>query len=82
MKLKVNTPAAQPVIPETGYVRIAQILGCQRRGWVPILAISRSALYLWIRDGRWPAPQKLGAKIVAWEASVVRDALEGMKGSL
>jgi hypothetical protein len=27
-------PALQPVIPEQGFVRVAQLLGCRRRGWV------------------------------------------------
>lgn len=67
-----------PVIPTEGYVREAQLLGCRRRGWVPILPLSRSGLRLWIKAGRWPAPQKLGPKVIAWKASVVREALEGM----
>jgi prophage regulatory protein len=69
---------SQPVLPEEGYVRISQLLGCRRRGIVPILPLSRSGLYAWIRDGRWPAPQRLGKKIVAWKSTVVREALEGM----
>jgi prophage regulatory protein len=70
-------PASQPVLPEYGYVRVAQLLGCRRRGLIPILPISRSCLYAWIREGRWPAPQKLGSKVIAWDAAVVREALAG-----
>jgi prophage regulatory protein len=74
-KLKVST---QPVIPAEGYIRESQLLGCARRGWVAILPISRSGLRLWIRQGRFPAPQKLGPKVIAWPAEVVRKALESL----
>jgi prophage regulatory protein len=76
----MSKPKAQPVIPAEGLVRVSQLLGCRRRGLVPILPISRSGLYAWIRDGRFPAPMKLG-KVIAWDAAVVREALAGMKGS-
>ncbi len=68
----------QPVIPESGYVRVSQLLGCRRRGLVPILPISRSGLYAWIRQGRWPAPIRIGPKVIAWPAAQVRAALEEM----
>jgi prophage regulatory protein len=74
---KPNTPATLPVIPESGFIRVSQLLGT-RRGTIPILPISRSGLYAWIRSGRWPAPIKLGPKVIAWPASVVRTALEEM----
>lgn len=70
-------PTIQPVLPENGYVRVSQLLGCRRRGLVPILPISRSCLYAWIREGRWPAPQRLGPKVIAWPSSQVREALAG-----
>jgi prophage regulatory protein len=69
-------PGSQPVIPKNGYVRVAQLLGCRKRGWVPILPLSRSGLYAWIRDGRFPAPQKLGPKVIVWPAQVIREWLK------
>jgi prophage regulatory protein len=78
MRAKASNPAIQPVIPAEGFVRVSALIGCRRRGIVPILPISRSGLYAWIRDGRWPAPQKLGPKVIAWPSSQVREALAGM----
>jgi prophage regulatory protein len=75
-KAKRTRPAIQPVIPEQGYVRVAQLLGCQRRGIVPILPVSRSGLYSLIRSGRFPVPQKIGPKIIAWPAQVIREWLQ------
>jgi prophage regulatory protein len=78
----MSKPKAQPVptIPAEGFVRVSQLLGYRKRGIVPILPISRSGMYAWIRDGRFPAPMKVG-KVIAWDAAVVREALAGMKGS-
>lgn len=76
-----NKATSQPVIPQEGYVREAQLLGCRRRGWVAILPISRSGLRLWIKDGRWPAPVHLGPKVIAWPAEQVREALARMSAN-
>ena len=78
-KIKANTPASVPVIPEHGFVRVSQLIGCRRRGIVPILAISRSAMYNAIRDGRIPPPQKIGPKVIAWPAEQIRAMLESLK---
>lgn len=71
-------PASQPVLPAEGWVREAQLLGCKRRGWLPVLPVSRYTLRVWIREGLWPAPQKIGEKMVAWRVETVREALEGI----
>jgi prophage regulatory protein len=74
----MSKPSIKTVVtlPSEGYVRIAQILGCRRRGWPPILPLSRSGLLLWVREGRFPAPQKLGGKVIAWPASTIREWLQ------
>lgn len=35
------------------------------------LGISRACVYLWIREGRLPAPLKLGPKAARWPESVI-----------
>jgi prophage regulatory protein len=78
---KAKRPAIQPVLPAEGYVREAQLLGCKRRGWLPILPLSRTGLRCWILSGRWPAPLRIGPKFSAWPVQQVRDALEGMRAN-
>lgn len=80
-KPKVKTSANVPVIPAEGFVRVSQLIGCRRRGIVPILPISRSGMYAAIREGRIPAPLKLGPKVIAWPAEQIRAMIEGMKGA-
>jgi prophage regulatory protein len=76
MKPKANRPVSQPVLPAEGYVREAQLLGCKRRGWVAVLPVSRYTLRVWISSGLWPAPRKIGPKVIAWPVEEVRRALE------
>lgn len=49
--------------PDTGLVRLKSILGPQ--GPIPV---SRSAWWLGVRQGRFPAPVKLGPRTTAWRA--------------
>jgi predicted DNA-binding transcriptional regulator AlpA len=58
---------------------VSQLIGCRRRGIVPILPISRSSMYAAIRDGRIPPPQKIGLKAVAWPAEQIRAMIDGLK---
>lgn len=38
--------------------------------------LSRSTIYAWINDNRFPRPVKLGERIVAWRESDIDDWLE------
>jgi prophage regulatory protein len=78
-KPKVNAPSSVPVIPTEGFIRVSQLIGCRRRGIVPILPISRSGMYAAIRDGRIPPPQKIGRKVIAWPAEQIRAMIDGLK---
>jgi prophage regulatory protein len=80
-KPRVKRPTSQPVIPAEGLVRVSALLGDRRRGLPAILPISRSGLYAWIRDGRWPAPIRLGPKIIAWPAQQIRETLDAMRAT-
>mgnify|MGYP006271737479 CR=1 FL=1 len=37
--------------------------------------LSRSTIYQWMKDGEFPQPVKLGARLVAWRESDVLDWL-------
>lgn len=38
--------------------------------------LSRSTIYQWMKDGQFPQPIKLGARLVAWRESDVNAWLE------
>lgn len=53
-----------PVLPETGFLRLAQLL--------TFIPISKSTLARRINEGAFPKPVKLSARVTAWRAEDVR----------
>lgn len=67
-------------IPETGFLREAQIVGRpatkKRPGIVGVFPCGRSTWWAGVRDGRFPQPVKLGPRITAWRAEDIRKLIE------
>jgi prophage regulatory protein len=66
-------------LPETGYLRLAQIIGNPRA--VPpipaLIPVSKSTWWQGVRTGRYPQPIKgLGARITAWRVEDIRALIE------
>ena len=59
---------SRPTLPETGFVRLPQILS--------LIPISRSAWWAGIRDGKFPQGIKLGSKTTVWRAEDIRHLIE------
>lgn len=69
-------------LPETGYLRLSQILGKPSGSppIAPLIPISKSTWWDGVRSGRFPKPIKLGPRITAWRVEDIR-ALIGRGGS-
>lgn len=69
-------------IPETGFLRLRQILGDAKANppVPPIIPVGRSAWWQGVRDGRFPAAVKLGPRTTAWRVEDIR-ALIAVAGS-
>lgn len=63
----------RPIIPETGFVRQAQILR--------LVPVSRSTLWRYVRDGLFPRPLKLSTGVTVWRAEEVRRWISEYHGS-
>ncbi len=59
-------------LPETGFVRIYQIVGDKKRNIPAVLPISRSTFLSRVKDGAYPQPIKLGGRLVAWRVEDIR----------
>ncbi len=59
-------------LPETGFLRINQVLN-----FVPI---GKSTLWAWIRAGKFPKPIKLAEKTSVWRAEDIRSYLANPGG--
>lgn len=56
-------------LPQTGLLRIKQVLR-----FVPV---SRSTWWAGVKDGRFPKPLKLSARVTCWKAVDIRTLAEG-----
>jgi predicted DNA-binding transcriptional regulator AlpA len=64
-------------LPETGYLRLSQILG-NPKATPPIPAIipiSKSTWWAGIKNGRYPRPVKLGPRITVWKVSDIQELI-------
>jgi prophage regulatory protein len=65
-------------LPETGYLRLLQILGNSKvQPPIPaIIPIGRSTWWAGVKSGRFPAPVKLGPHTTAWKVEDIRALVE------
>jgi predicted DNA-binding transcriptional regulator AlpA len=64
-------------LPETGYLRLSQIIGKPAKGSEPaspaIIPVSRSTWWAGVKTGRYPQPVRtLGPRITAWRVEDIR----------
>ena len=60
-------------LPETGFLRITQILGNPKNNTPPIIPVSKSTWWAGVKNGRFPKAVKLGPNTTVWR---VEDILE------
>jgi predicted DNA-binding transcriptional regulator AlpA len=70
------------VLPETGYLRLPQIVGKPASDDAPaipaIIPVSKSTWWAGVRSGRYPQPVRtLGERITAWRVEDIRALIEG-----
>jgi predicted DNA-binding transcriptional regulator AlpA len=59
-------------IPETGFLRLPQILGDTKRGILPLIPICKTSWWEGIRKGRFPKGIKLSPGVTVWRAEDLR----------
>lgn len=65
-------------LPETGFVRLTQIIGDPNRTppIPPIIPISKSTWWSGIKTGRFPRPVKLGPRTTAWRVEDIKKLIQ------
>lgn len=66
-------------LPETGFVRLSQILGNPKADppIPPIIPVSKSTWWSGVKTGRYPKPTRaLGSRITAWRVEDIRALIE------
>ncbi len=61
-------------LPQTGFVRIWQILGNKKSEppIPPIIPVSKSTWWAGVKSGRFPAPVKFGDNLSMWKVEDIR----------
>lgn len=54
-------------LPKTGFLRLPDVLA--------LIPVSKSTWWAGIKEGRFPAPVKLGPRITAWRAEDIRSLI-------
>lgn len=76
-------------LPETGYLRLPQIIGRdarpqksgRERPAIPaVIPVSKSTWWEGVRSGRYPKPVKIGPRATAWRVEDIR-ALIAQRGA-
>lgn len=66
--MNINT-----LLPETGFVRLTQVL--------TIFPISRSAFWAGVKSGKYPQPVKLSERCTAWKVEDIRKMIASYNNS-
>lgn len=63
-----------------GFLRMPHIIGDPNANppIPPIIPVSRSTWWNWVKSGKAPAPVKLGPKTTAWKAEDIRRLLDDL----
>lgn len=65
-------------LPETGYLRLQQIIGNPNaKPPIPaVIPVSKSTWWAGVATGRYPKPVKLGPRITAWSVESIRALIQ------
>ena len=59
-------------LPETGFLRLPQIIGDPKTGLPPIIPVKKTCWWAGVKSGRFPKPVKLGPRVTAWRVEDIR----------
>jgi hypothetical protein len=65
-------------LPQTGYLRLSQIVGNPKaEPPIPaVIPVCKSTWWQGVKDGRFPKPVKLGPRTTAWRVSDIRALID------
>jgi prophage regulatory protein len=67
-------------LPETGFLRIWDIIGDKKRKTKALIPIGRTTFLNRVKDGTYPAPVKISERTTAWRVEDIRDLIDKIGG--
>lgn len=65
-------------IPETGFLRLFQIIGDSKRNIPAIIPVGRTTWLEGVKSGKYPQPVNLSERTIAWRAEDIRDLISSI----
>ncbi|MFZ5622213.1 MAG: helix-turn-helix transcriptional regulator [Pseudomonadota bacterium] len=66
-------------LPETGYLRLPQIVGDPKAAIPAIIPVSKSTWWAGVKSGRFPKPVKIGnGRATFWRVEDIRALIESV----
>ncbi len=66
-------------LPETGFLRLKQIIGDKNNNIPGIFPVCKSTWWDGVKSGRFPKPVKLSARTTAWRVEDIKKLIEEAK---
>ena len=79
--LKTEYLKPEQPLPQTGFVRIWQIVGNPKTNTPGIIPIGRTTFLNGVKSGRFPRSYKLGERTTAWKVEDIRALIEQLGGT-
>ena len=75
--------AASTRLPETGYLRLPQIIGDKKATppTPPLIPVGKSTWWAGVKDGRYPQPVKISERCTAWLVEDIRALIDSAKSA-
>jgi len=81
LKPEFLLPPQTHQLPETGFLRVWQIVGSKKSNTPPLIPIGRTTFLHGVKAGKYPKPVKLGERTIAWKVQDIRALIEKMGGA-
>jgi len=63
-------------LPETGFLRLWQIIGAPKDNISPLIPVSKTTWWDGVKAGRYPKPVKLAPGVTAWRVEDILDLIK------
>jgi len=74
--LSTTTKTTSHQLPETGFLRLPQIIGNKKTNTPALIPIGRTSWLNGVKSGKYPAPVKINSRSVAWRVEDIRALIE------
>ena len=65
-------------LPQTGFLRLSQIVGDKKANIPPLIPVSRSTWWAGVKSGKYPKGCQLSTRTTAWRVEDIRALVDAL----